>query len=128
VPFNRVVTPDDLKKGDLVDPGNYPVEFSRYEEKDAADKSVNSVLYFKVFDDSNPQKGKEFVKYMNEKGWEYEKELLVILFGPPPPEGYRFGTREVQSKLGIKFKLYVKRGKNKETGKEFNECAGYMPL
>lgn len=128
-----VLTPDDLKKGDLVDPGWYICEISNYEEvvtkgtpAKPSDGSTNCIFYFKVID--GPKKGVEFKRLFNEKALGFGKALYKTVGLPFDPEkGYELSTELFQKMVGIKLKVYVKRGTS-DKGNDFNDPTDYAPL
>ncbi len=129
--MRAILTPDDLKKGDLVEPGWYPAELHEYSEKEAAtDKSTNCFFNFKILE--GKEKGIAPTKMFNEKALGFGKELWTIMFGPPDKEkgwtGDQLCTDSFKAQVG-KFKcmIYVKRGKS-TNGNEFNDIAEFKPL
>jgi len=125
--MRSVLTPDDLKRGDLVPPTWYPVEIIDYKEEDAkTDGSTNCLFYFKVIDGGS--KGVVFKKLFNEKALGFGKALWKTLQFPYDEEkGYELTTELFTSAIGQKLKVYVKRGKS-DRGNEFNDVTDYMPL
>jgi len=121
------LTPDDLKKGDLVNPGWYPVEIVDYEEKDAnTDSSTNCIFHFKVLD--GPFKGVTIKRLFNEKALGFGKNLWATLNFPFDPEkGYDLHTELFKSTIGRKLMVYVKRGESNK-GNPFNDVADFKPL
>src|SRR5262245_46895420 len=110
--MRSVLTPDDLKRGDLVPPTWYPVEIVEYKEEDAkTDGSTNCLFYFKVIDGDS--KGVVFKKLFNEKALGFGKNLWKTLQFPfDSVKGYELTTELFQSTVGQKLKVYVKRGKS----------------
>jgi hypothetical protein len=125
--FSTILTPDDLKKGDLIDPGWYPVEISSYEEKEAdTDKSTNCIFHFKILD--GPNKGVSPQKLFNEKALGFGKEFWATLELPfDPVTGYKLSTELFRQTVNSKLDIYVKRGKSNK-GNEFNEVAGFRKM
>jgi hypothetical protein len=136
--MRQVLTPDDLKKGDLIEPGWYPVEFFKYDEEDASDEaknpgSTNCLFFFKVID--GPAKGMEVKRLFNETAMGFGKNLWPVLQLPAPDgkspgskeKGYLLETEAFKSKLGTKLQIYVKRGKSNR-GNEFNDVQDFRPL
>lgn len=126
--MRAILTPDDLKKGDLVpEPGWYPVEFVDYQEEEAGtDKSTNCKLYFKILD--GVSKGVTPQKLFNEKALGFGKALWAVFFGPADPvKGYELTTESIKSKLGTKLKVYIKKGKSNK-GNEFNDITDFQPM
>lgn len=121
------LTPDDLKKGDLVNPGWYPVEIVEYEEKDAnTDGSTNCIFHFKILD--GPFKGVTVKRLFNEKALGFGKNLWSTLRFPFDPEkGYDLHTDLFKATIGQKLQIYVKRGQSNK-GNDFNDVADFKPL
>lgn len=125
--MRAILTPDDLKKGDLVEPGWYPVEISEYKEEDAdTDKSTNCLFTFKILD--GPSKGVQPRKLFNEKALGFGKNLWKTLQFPyDPVKGYELSTELFRQTIGSKLQIYVKRGKSNK-GNEFNDVVDFRPL
>lgn len=125
--FSTILTPDDLKKGDLTDPGWYPVEITNYEEKDAdTDKSTNCIFHFKIID--GPNKGVSPRAQFNEKALGFGKELWKALDFPfTEGVGYKLSTDLFRQTVGSKLEIYIKRGKSSK-GNDFNEVAGFRAM
>lgn len=121
------LTPDDLKKGDLVNPGWYPVEIVEYEEKPATtDGSTNCFFHLKILD--GPFKGVTVRKMFNEKALGFGKALWATLRFPfDPVQGYELTTELFKSTVGQKVQVYVKRGKS-DKGNEFNDATDFRPV
>lgn len=129
--MRAIVTPDDLKKGELVPPTWYPVEIDNYEEIEAkTDKSTNCIFYFKVIGE-HPYKGYSFKKLFNEKSLGFGKALWPVLGIPFDKEkGYELTTEMFKAQTGKKLQVYVARGKSSAEfgGREFNDVQDYRPL
>jgi hypothetical protein len=127
--MRAILTPDDLKKGDLAEPGWHPMEIVDYNEKEAdTDGSTNCVFKFKIID--GPAKGTQPTKLFNEKALGFGKSLWAVLFGPPDPvKGYdtQLTTESFKGQIGKKLKGYIKRGKSNK-GNEFNDIVDFLPL
>lgn len=125
--MRAIVTPDDLKKGDLVDNGWYPAELVDYSEKDAdTDGSTNCTFKFKIID--GPAKGVSPQKLFNEKALGFGKELWATLGIPfDKVKGYELTTEVFQAQKGKKLEIYIKRGKSNK-GNEFNDIQSFRPL
>ena len=125
--FSAVVTPDDLKRGELVEPGWYPMLIEKYEEKEAnTDKSVNAIFHLKVFDGS--EKGKTARYQLNEKAMGFGKNLYAALKFPFDKEkGYSVNSDLFNRTVGEKLMVYIKRGTSNK-GNSFNEVADFKPL
>lgn len=127
--MRAVLTPDDLKKGDLAEVGWHPAEIVDYKEEEAdTDGSTNCIFNFKIID--GPNKGTQPRKLFNEKALGFGKSLWAVLFGPPDPvKGYdtQLSTESFKAQIGKKMKIYIKRGKSNK-GNEFNDVVDFMPL
>jgi hypothetical protein len=125
--MRAILSPDDLKRGDLVEVGWHPAEIYGYEEKEAeTDQSTNCIFKFKIID--GPGKGVQPTKLFNEKALGFGKNLWKTLGFPyDPQKGYELSTELFQQTIGFKLKIYVKRGKSNK-GNEFNDVSDFMPL
>lgn len=125
--MRAILTPDDLKKGDLVEPNWYPIELVEYREEDAdTDKSTNSIFHFKIYD--GPNKGVSPRTQFNEKALGYGKALWAAFEIPfDKVKGYELSTELFKSLVGKKIEGHIRRGKNKDSGKEFNELDDFRP-
>lgn len=131
--INQILTPDDLKAGDLAEPGWAPAVISKYEEavvkgtpEKPSDGSINGILSFKVED--GPNKGLEMKRYLNEKALGFGKGIYeAVGLKKNAAGGYDITTEVFQKMVGSKLEVYIKRGKNKDTNKEFNELADFRP-
>ncbi len=131
--MRAVLTPDDLKKGDLAEVGWHPAEISDYDEGEAGQSaknpgSTNCNFYFKIID--GPNKGLTAKRLFNETALGFGKGLWAVLFGPPDPvKGYdtQLNTESFKAQVGKKLKIYIKRGKS-NLGNEFNDVVDFMPL
>lgn len=122
-----ILTPDDLKKGDLVEPGWHPLEIVDYKEEDAdTDGSTNCIFLFKIFD--GPGKGIQPRKLFNEKALGFGKALWKALNFPYDPErGYDLSSDLFRQTIGHKVQGYIKRGKSNK-GNEFNDIVDFRPM
>jgi len=125
--MRAVLTPDDLKKGDLVETGWHPAEIVDYAEKEAdTDKSTNCIFHFKILD--GPGKGVTPQKLFNEKALGFGKNLWKTLGLPyDTVKGYELTTELFKQTIGHKLKIYIKRGKSNK-GNEFNDVSDFQPL
>ncbi len=125
--MRAVLTPDDLKRGDLAEPGWHPVEITKYEEKDAeTDGSTNSIFHFKIIDGN--AKGVTPRTQFNEKALGFGKNFYAAVGLPKNAQGgYDLSTQVFEQFVGKKLQIYIKRGKSNK-GNEFNEVADYRPL
>lgn len=125
--MRAILTPDDLKKGDLAEVGWHPAEIVKYHE-DAADTdgSTNCNFTFKIID--GPNKGVQPRRLFNEKALGFGKNLWKTLGLPyDPQKGYELSTELFEAQVGKQLKIYIKRGKSNK-GNEFNDVVDFMPL
>lgn len=128
--MRAVLTPDDLKRSDLIEPGWYPAELSDYQEKPAGtDKSTNCNFFFKIL--VGKEKGVTPKVMYNEKALGFGKNLWAIMFGPPGDKGYtgdQLSTDTFKAMVG-KFKcdIYVARGES-DRGNAFNDIKDFRPF
>lgn len=125
--MRAVLTPDDLRKGDLAEVGWHPAEIIEYKEEDAeTDGSTNCIFIFKIFD--GPSQGIQPRKLFNEKALGFGKNLWKTLAFPyDEKKGYELSTQLFAQTVGSKVKIYVKRGKSNK-GNEFNDIVDFAPL
>lgn len=125
--MRAVLTPDDLKRGDLLEVGWHPAEIVEYKEKEAdTDGSTNCIFSFKVID--GPGKGVVCNRLFNEKALGFGKNLWKSLNFPyDAVKGYELSTQLFEQTVGHKVKIYVKRGKSNK-GNEFNDVVDFQPL
>ena len=132
--MRAILTPDDLKKGELISTGWHPAELVDYKEEDASDEaknpgSTNCIFHFKVID--GEAKGAGLKRLFNETALGFGKALWLVLFGPPDPvRGYADGqlsTDSFKAQIGKKLKVYVKRSKSNK-GNEYNDVQDFLPL
>src|SRR5216684_2112152 len=109
--MRAILTPDDLKRGDLVETTWHPAEIVEYKEKEAdTDKSTNCLFYFKIID--GPGKGVVTQKLFNEKALGFGKSLWKTLNFPyDAVKGYELSTQLFEQTIGHKLMIYIKRGK-----------------
>lgn len=125
--FRQILSPDDLKKGDLADIGWHPAEITDYTEKDAdTDKSTNCIFHFKILD--GPSKGISPQKLFNEKALGFGKALWATLGLPyDATKGYELSTELFKKTPGARMMIYIKRGKSNK-GNEFNDIQDFKPM
>lgn len=125
--MRAVLTPDDLKKGDLADVGWHPAEIVDYQEKEAeTDGSTNCIYFFKIFD--GPNKGVTPRRLFNEKALGFGKNLWKVLWGEPDPtKGYEITSEKLKAAIGTKLRIHISRGKSNK-GNEFNDVDDFLPL
>ena len=125
--MRQILTPDDLKKGDLVPPTWYPCEIVEYDEKPAdTDGSTNCFFHFKILE--GDYKGIVVRRLFNEKALGFGKSLWAALEFPlDPVKGYELSTELFKQTVGHKLMVYVKRGKSNK-GNEFNDAADFKKM
>lgn len=127
--MRAILTPDDLKRGDLVEVGWHPAVIHDYDEKAAdTDGSTNCNFYFKIIDGSG--KGSTVKRLFNEKALGFGKALWAVLFGPPDPvRGYpdQLNTESFEAQKGKKLMIYIKHAKSNK-GNEFNDVVDFRPM
>ena len=125
--MRAILTPDDLKKGDLLEVGWHPAEIVEYKEEEAdTDGSTNCIFIFKVLD--GPGKGVSPRRLFNEKALGFGKNLWKTLNFPfDPVKGYELSTQLFEQTVGSKVMIYVKRGKSNK-GNEFNDVVDFKAL
>lgn len=131
--MRAVITPEDLKRGDLSEPGWYAATLVRYEEAvtkgttaKPSDGSMNAIFVFKL--DEGPNAGAEKKRYFNEKALGFGKDLYAAMDLPKNAAGgFDVSTELFQSWVGSKLKIYIKRGKGND-GKDFDEVADFRKI
>lgn len=129
--MRAILTPDDLRKGDLISAGWHPVEIIGYEETEASAEaknpgSTNCTFYFKIID--GPYKGTELKRLFNETAMGFGKALYATLGFPKTPDGgYELSTELFKQTIGSKLQVYVKRGESNR-GNAFNDVQDFRPL
>jgi hypothetical protein len=130
--MRAIVTPSDLKRGDIVDPGWYQCVISDYAEKEAGtDKSTNCIFTFKIeaTRDGKPTKftGCQGNKMMNEKALGFGKKLYEVLGFPKTLEvpgeeekGYELSSDLFRQTIGSRLLVYFKVSKSNKDN-EFND-------
>lgn len=123
--MRAVITPDDLKRGDLVAPGWYPGEISNYEEattKDNKEKGTKSDGSTNCIFEFRADAGPVLKRYINEKALGFGKDLYAAMNLPKNEAGgYDVSTELFEKAKGVRIEVYIKRGVNAQNGKEFNE-------
>lgn len=125
--MRQVLTPDDLKKGELAEVKWHPAEITDYVEKEAdTDQSTNSIFTFKILDGAD--KGKTANKLFNEKALGFGKAMYAALGFPKTADGgYELSTELFLQAVGHKLMIYIKRGKSNK-GNEFNDVVDFKPM
>ncbi len=131
--MRAVLTPDDLKAGELAPPGWQPVVVSNYDETEAGENaknvgSTNCNFYFKVED--GPGKGIEVRKLINEspKSLGFNKALWAA-FGFPKTAngGYDLSSELFKKTVGFKLMAYNKPAKS-NNGNMYNDFVDFKPM
>lgn len=129
--MRAILTPDDLKQGELIEPGWHPAEITEYKEEAASENaknpgSTNCIFYFKIID--GPSKGATCKRLFNESALGFGKNFYKTMGFPyDEKKGYELSTELFQQTVGHKLKIYIKRGKSNR-GNEFNDVVDFMPL
>lgn len=129
--MRAILTPDDLKKGDLIEPGWHPAEIIRYDEEPASEEaknpgSTNCNFYFKITD--GPGKGIQCKRLFNETALGFGKNFWKTLGFPYDiVKGYELTTQLFEQTVGFKLMIYIKRGKSNK-GNEFNDVQDFRPM
>ena len=125
--LNSVLSPEDLKRGELANPGWHPAEFVSYEEKAAeTDGSTNVILGFQIID--GPSKGIRANRLFNEKALGFGKALWKTFGFTTDAQGnLRITEDMIRSKLNTKLQIYIKTGISNK-GNQFNDVADFRPL
>lgn len=129
--MRAILTPDDLKKGDLAEVGWHPVEIVDYTEEEASAEaknagSTNCIFHFKILD--GPNKGLAVKRLFNEVALGFGKNLWKTLGFPyDSVKGYELTSELFKQTIGHKLKVYIKRNKSNK-GNEYNDVADFMPL
>lgn len=125
--MRQVLSPDDLKKGDLAEVGWHPAEIIEYKEEEAdTDSSTNCIFIFKILEPS-PNKGISPRRLFNEKALGFGKGMYKALGFPfDPVKGYELSTELFRQTIGSKLDIYIKRGKSNK-GNEFNDVVDFRP-
>lgn len=126
-----IVTPEDLKKGDLAVVAWHPAEIIRVEEGEAGEKAKNPgsatiTFHFRILD--GPSKGIECKRLFSETAWGFAKNFFAAMRYPKDEAGnYKITSALFQQSVGHKLKIYIKRGKS-DRGNEFNDVTDFAPL
>mgnify|MGYP001616957570 CR=1 FL=1 len=130
-----VLTPEDLKSGELAATGWNPMEVVNYEEKEAGENaknpgSTNCIWTFKILDGES--KGIEVSKLINENPkslGHVSNRSLWNTFGFPKTTvgGYELSSELFEKTVGFKLMGYIKRGKSNQ-GNEFNDLVDFKPM
>lgn len=131
--MRSVLTPDDLRKGELAQVGWHPAIIHDYTEDEAGQDaknpgSTNCIFHFKIID--GPDKGKTVKGLFNEFALGFGKNLYPVFFGPPDPiKGYtadQLNSDSFRAQVGKKVDIYIKRSKSNK-GNEYNDVADFRP-
>jgi hypothetical protein len=126
-----IVTPDDLKRGDLIQVGWHPAEIIKYESGEAGEAAKNPgsatcTFHFKLLD--GPSKGAECRRLFSETAWGFAKDFFATMGYPKDEKGnYKISEDLFEQSVGHKLQIYVKRGKSNK-GNEFNDVTDFRPM
>lgn len=126
-----IVTPDDLKRGELANPGWHPAEIIKYEDGEAGEDAKNpgsatATFHFKIID--GPNKGIECRRLFSETAWGFAKDFFATMNYPKDEKGnYKISSDLFNQSVGYKLQIYIKRGKSNK-GNEFNDVVDFRPL
>lgn len=126
-----IVTPEDLSKGDLIEPGWYPSEITDVEFGEAGKEAKNPgsttvTFHFRVID--GKKQGQMLKRLFSEVAWGFAKSFFATMKYPKDDKGnYQISEDLFRQSIGAKLAVYVKRGKSNQ-GNEFNEVADFRPL
>lgn len=130
--FRGVMTPDDLRKGDLAPVGWHPVEIIEYKEGEASEDAKNPgsatfTFVFKILD--GPGKGIECRKLYSEVALGFMKDLLITLGVAKKDQtaNIELSSELFESFVGKKLMLYNKHGESNR-GNKFNDVTSFKPL
>jgi hypothetical protein len=129
---NWIITPDDLKGGELAQPGWHTVEIIKYEDGEAGESAKNPgsatcTFFFKIIEEG-PDKGIECRRLFSETAWGFARDFFTTMKYPKDEKGnYKISSDLFQQSVGHKLQIYIKRGKSNK-GNEFNDVADFRPL
>lgn len=130
--MRAILSPDDLKAGELAEVTWHPLELVNYDETAASEEaknpgSTNCNFYFKILD--GPSQGIEVKKLINEspKSLGFNKALWAALGIPMVNGGYTLDSETFRRCIGKKVMGYIKRGKSNR-GNEFNDLVDFKPM
>lgn len=125
------LTSEDLAGGELVEPGWYPCEISKYEEKPAGtDRSTNCISHLKVVGAKSA--GAKSRLLLNEKAMGFGKNFFLAL-GAKKTKNASTGKDEIvgveltPALVGKKLDVYLTRGTSSK-GNDFNDAKDFAPL
>jgi hypothetical protein len=132
--FRAVLTPDDLKKGELVpENGWYPAEIVDYDESEAGEDakspgSTNCNFHFKITGGPASAVGLTAKRLFNETALGFGKNLYATLGFPKDASGgYELSSDLFRQTVGSKLEIYIKRTKSNR-GNEYNDVQDFRPL
>lgn len=126
-----IVTPDDLKKGDLAQVGWHPAEITEVTYGEAGENSKNPgsttvTWHFKIID--GPSKGVVCKRLFSEVAWGFAKTFFATMgFPKDSNNNYQLSEELFEQTVGHKLMIYVKRGKSNQ-GNEFNDVQDFKPF
>lgn len=125
--MRQILSPDDMRRGDVAEVGWHPAQIIGYNEKDAdTDGSTNCIFQFKILD--GPSKGIICQKLFNEKALGFGKNLWKTLNFPyDPQKGYDLSTDLFNQTVGHQLSIYTRKGKSNK-GNEFTDVTDFRPL
>jgi hypothetical protein len=128
---NWVVSPEDLKRGDLANVGWHPAQIFKYEEGEAGEEAKNPgsttcSFYFRITDGLNA--GIECRRLFSETAWGFAKSFFAVLDFPKDEKGnYKIGSQLFEQTVGHKLMIYIKRSKSNR-GNEFNDVIDFRKV
>jgi hypothetical protein len=126
-----VVTPDDLKRGDLATVGWHPAEIVKYETGEASEEAKNPgsttcTFHFKIID--GPSKGIECRRLFSETAWGFAKDFFATMSFPKDEKGNYIINEDIfEQTVGHKLMIYIKRSKSNR-GNEFNDVCDFKKM
>ena len=121
---------DDLSRGAIVEPGWYPMEITKYEEKPSqGDRSTNCISYMKVIGGKGSGAQGRFL--LNEKAFGFGKNFFKALgakevVGPDGKPALTPIDLTQEFLVGRKLDVYIQRGTSNK-GNDFNELKDFAP-
>jgi hypothetical protein len=131
MPRSWIVTPDDLKGGDLAKVGWHPAEIVEYKSGEAGEDAKNPgsatcTFYFQILDGES--KGIVCRRLFSETAWGFAKGFFAVMAFPKDAKGnYMISEELFEQTVHHKLMIYIKRGKSNK-GNEFNDVVDFKPL
>ena len=114
--MKAILTPDDMRKGDAVEPGWFPAEVTSFNEEvtkgselKPSDGSMNAIFEFTILDGPPQNKGKVIKRYFNEKALGFGKNLFATFGLIDKSKGGELDTEKFRSLVGQKLQVYMKQ-------------------